>query len=256
MRCDAVSRTAVRGVLVAAALLAATSAIPISTAQEGPLTVTTADGIELSVVLAVPESEAPSLPAVVFIHQGGSSKDEWVRTDLFDDVVRQGWIGLAYDIRGHGESSGEVDFDVFFDDPEQAPRDLRAVIDYLIADERVDADRIAVVGASIGANLACVAAGNTEFPVKTAVAISGKTSAVINLAGGAERLGDLRSVFLIASEFEQDGQRADWALELYGRTAVPRRLEIVGASGGHGVSIFADDTTLQRRILDWLKATL
>ena len=36
----------------------------------------------------------------------------------------------------------------------------------------------------------------------------------------------------------------------------PRQLEIVAGSSGHGVSVFADDPTLQQRVLDWLLRTL
>ena len=225
-------------------------------AQQQAISLQTDDAVEIRAVLAAPAPGGSSRPAVVFIHQGGSSKEEWLDTALFGDVVREGWVALAYDIRGHGESGGEVDFDTFFDDPDEAPRDLRAVLDHLLTLEQVDAERIAVVGASIGSNLACVAAGSAGFPVKTAVAISGKTSAVFNLAGGRDRLTELRSVFHIASELEQSGRRAEWATELYSLTAVPRRLEIVGDASSHGVSIFADDPALQSRILSWLRATL
>jgi len=63
-------------------------------------------------------------------------------------------------------------------------------------------------------------------------------------------------VFLIASELEQDGQRAVWASELYAMTEEPRQLEIVDGSAGHGVAIFDDDPALQQQILDWLLKTL
>jgi len=196
------------------------------------------------------------MAAVIFIHQGGSSREEWTSLEIFEQISEHGMLALAYDVRGHGESSGEADFSTLFDDPLQAPRDLAAAIDWLEKSGRVDMSRIAIVGASIGANLACVAAGSRDFNVKTAVAMSGKVSAVYNLAGGEEKLTDLKSVFLIASELEQDGQRAAWAAELYAMTGEPRQLEIVAGSSGHGVSVFEDDPTLQQRIVDWLLRTL
>jgi dipeptidyl aminopeptidase/acylaminoacyl peptidase len=165
-------------------------------------------------------------------------------------------FALAYDVRGHGASSGEADFSTLFDDPLQAPRDMAAAMDWLEKSGRVDMSRIAIVGASIGANLACVAAGSRDFNVKTAVVMSGKVSAVYNLAGGEEKLTDLKSVFLIASELEQGGQRAVWASELYAMTGEPHQLEIVAGSSGHGVAIFDDDPALQQQVLDWLLRTL
>lgn len=217
---------------------------------------TTDDKVTIAATVSEPREVNGKIAAVIFIHQGGSSREEWTSLEIFGQIVEHGMLALAYDVRGHGESSGEADFSTLFDDPSQAPRDMAAAIDWLEKTDRVDMSRIAIVGASIGANLACVAAGSREFSVKTAVAMSGKVSAVYNLAGGEEKLTDLKSVFLIASELEQGGQRAVWASELYAMTGEPRQLEIVAGSSGHGVSVFEDDPTLQQRILDWLLRTL
>lgn len=216
----------------------------------------TADGINISARVARPHIVDKKIPAVIFIHQGGSSKEEWTSTPLFSQVASHGMLALAYDVRGHGESGGEADFSTLFDDPKQAPLDLEAALAWIEATGVVDMDRVAVVGASIGANLAVVAAGSRQFDVRTAVAISGKTSAVFHLAGGEANLSDLDSVFMIAAEFDQNGQRAAWASELFDRSAKPRRLEIVKGSGGHGVAVFDHDPTLTSRIMEWLRETL
>ncbi len=227
-----------------------------ATADQRRVEFTTNDNVTIVATVAEPRDVSGKSAAVIFIHQGGSSREEWMSLEIFGQVVEHGMFALAYDVRGHGASSGEVDFSTLFDDPLQAPRDLAAAIDWLEKSGRVDMSRIAIVGASIGVNLACVAAGSRDFTVKTAVAMSGKASAVYNLAGGEEKLTDLKSVFLIASELEQDGQRAVWASELYAMTGEPRQLEIVAGSSGHGVSVFEDDPTLQQRIMDWLLRTL
>ena len=57
-----------------------------------------------------------------------------------------------------------------------------AAMQWLAESNTVDMDRVAVVGASIGAKLAVVAAGTDRFDVRTVVAISAKTSAVHKLA--------------------------------------------------------------------------
>lgn len=216
----------------------------------------TADGITIAATVAVPGTGQDKAAAVIFIHQGGSSKSEWSSTSIFKMLAEQGILALAYDIRGHGQSAGKADYSTLFDDPLQAPKDLDAAIEWLRKSGRVDMSRIAVVGASIGANLALVAVGTEHFSVKTAVAISGKVSAAYNLAGGAENLNDLHAVFLIAAELEQGGKRAAWASELYEMAAPPRQLEVVAGSSSHGVSVFDDDPMLQQRILDWLLRTL
>ena len=221
-----------------------------------PISFTTDDGIEISAVIDGIEESANSQPAVVFIHQGGSDKSEWTKTALFKQVVAKGMVALAYDVRGHGQSGGKADFSTLFDDPNQAPKDLQAALAYIRSLPSVDKSRIAIVGASIGSNLAAMATALPEYGVKTAVAISGKAAAVYNLAGTAPDKLAIRSVFHIASEHEQDGLRKSWAEELYAVTANPRRLEIVASSNGHGVSIFADDPSLANRVMEWLLETL
>lgn len=216
----------------------------------------TTDGVELSATTRIDADIHGPVPAVIFIHQGGSSKEEWVSLPIFNAVADAGMCALAFDRRGHGESGGDADFSTLFDDPNQSPRDLEAALEWLERTGQVDMDRVAVVGASIGANLAVVAAGSSRFDVRSAVAISGKTSAALNLAGGDGYLEDLKTVFMISSELEQGGQRALWATEMYEMSAQPRRLEIVPGSRGHGVSVIADDPSLQKRILDWLIETL
>lgn len=216
----------------------------------------TIDGIDISATLSEPRGNHGPLPAVIFIHQGGSNKSEWTRQRVFSDVVNAGMVALAYDVRGHGQSGGRADFTTLFDDPLQAPFDLVAAIRYLIGTGKADEHRIAIVGASIGSNLAVMAAGRPDLPVKTAVAISGKTSAVYNLAGVPKEALSFRSVFHIASAGEQKGLRAKWAKELFDLTGNPRKIEIIENSDGHGVSIFEDDPALADRVMAWLRATL
>jgi dipeptidyl aminopeptidase/acylaminoacyl peptidase len=237
-------------------ILAAVLLIGDAIADERRIEYSTDDNVTIVATVSEPRNVKDSTAAVIFIHQGGSSRKEWTSLEVFRQISEQGMLALAYDVRGHGESSGEADFSTLFDDPLQAPRDLAAAIDWLEQSGQVDMSRIAIVGASIGANLACVAAGSRDFNIRTAVAMSAKVSAVFNLAGGEEKLTGLKSVFLIASELEQDGQRAVWAADLFALTEAPRQLEIVTGSSGHGVSVFADDPTLQERILDWLLRTL
>jgi len=229
---------------------------PVVVAAEQPVSFITDDNISIAAVLSMPVGNGDKSPAVIFIHQGGSDKNEWTRQPLFKAVNREGMIALAYDVRGHGDSGGEADFSTLFDDPKQAPLDLKAAIDYLIATNRVDETRIAIVGASIGSNLAVMAMGKPDYGVKTAVAISGKTSAVYNLAGVRNSELSFASIYHIASADEQNGLRAKWAEELFERTKSPRKIEFVENSNGHGVAIFDDDPGLADRILAWLKETL
>ncbi len=210
----------------------------------------TEDGFNIAASLGVNKTTGAKSSAIIFIHQGGSDRNEW--SDLFEEFLKQNFTVLAYDVRGHGISDKVDDIYALFNDPNQSPNDIKAAIKYLIKNKLADSSRIAIIGASIGANLACV--GVSKFNIKTAVAISGKTSAVKNLNGSTKL--KLHSIFFISSEGDQDGMRAKWAKELYESTEEPRKLEIVKNSSVHGVSIFKDDPSLPGKILQWIRDTL
>jgi len=235
-----------RLVTLTAACLGLFAATGLTAAVE-EISITTQDGVHLAATLSIPDDLTSPAPAVILIHQGGSDRSEW--NDLVPRLVDRGWIALAYDVRGHGASDPVDSIRRLFDDPDLAPRDLDAAVALLEGMEEVDDDRLAVVGASIGGNLACVA--SARGMVSTAVAISVKTSAVEHLAA-TETLA-MRSIFLISSAGDQGGQRATWAQELYDRSAEPRQLLIVDGSSAHGVSIFRDDPGVIDQIVEWLE---
>jgi len=219
-------------------------------AAAADVTLTTDDQVRIRATVTTPADARGRLAAVVLIHQGGSNRHEW--TGMTGKLVERGYLVIAYDIRGHGDSDPVRSIRKLFDDPDLAPRDLSAVLHFLRERADVDPNRIGVVGASIGANLAAMA--SSTMHIKTAVAISGKTAAVYHLAG-TDSLS-MKSVFYIASAGDQHGKRAEWARELYRRTAAPRRLEIVPDSNRHGVHIFEDSPATEEHILQWLGETL
>ncbi|MDN5202099.1 alpha/beta fold hydrolase [Fulvivirgaceae bacterium BMA10] len=212
----------------------------------------TEDGFTIKATLQTPETGS-NLPAVILIHQGGSDRSEW--KSLVKKLGEQQFITLAYDVRGHGSSDKVESISSLFNDPNQAPLDMKAAITFLRNHEKVDPFRIAIVGASIGGNLACVGSGDLAYGIKTAVSMSAKTSAVKNLAGEGKQLS-IKSVFYISSEKEQKGTRAKWSRELYDQTSEPKKITIVEGSRAHGVGIFKDDPKLEDDIINWLKKTL
>ncbi|MHC4958582.1 MAG: alpha/beta hydrolase family protein [Planctomycetota bacterium] len=188
-------------------------------------------------------------PAIILIHQGKSSRAEW--TAFARKCQAKQYITLAYDVRGHGKSDKAKHGTNIFFDPTQTPEDLKAALKFLKANKHVNKDRIAVVGASMGGNLACLAAA--EYGIRTAVSISPKTEAVLSLADKK----DVKpaSVFYVAGELDQSGKRAAWAKELYEKTAEPRRLEVVKGSRGHGVWLLREGE-VEKNIFVWLDAKL
>ncbi|MEO9965761.1 MAG: alpha/beta fold hydrolase [Reichenbachiella sp.] len=213
----------------------------------------TTDDIKISASYGLAKSTIPAA-AIILIHQGGSSREEWFALDLVKDLLDNGFAILAYDVRTHGKSGKDQgNLTDLFGNPNRAPLDLKAALDFLKSDTRVDSTRIGILGASIGANLACVAASSDSYPVKSVVSISAKVTAIESL--GTVKSPTLRNAFHIASAEEQNGLRRGWAEELYANTSGHRAVHI--ADGRlHGSYILRENSPLQREVLAWFKKTL
>ena len=214
----------------------------------------TSDNITISASYQYPGNQQSSYPAIILIHQGGSSKKEWMDLPLTGKLLNEGYAVLAYDIRLHGDSGKDGEFSDLFNNPNRSPIDLLATMGFLTQDKRIDASRIGIIGASIGSNLACVASASDDFDVKSAVSLSAKTSAVQNLSGKKETIVP-RNVFYIASKNEQAGKREFWAKELYDLTKGERKIKIAPGDK-HGSYILRENQDLEDEIIQWFKKTL
>ncbi len=215
----------------------------------------TEDGVKISGSYQSPKDQTKLTPVIILIHQGGSSRAEWLELSLWNKLLDKGYALLAYDIRQHGKSSKDNgDIMDLFNNPERAPLDLLAVIHFLERDKQIDSKRIGIIGASIGANLACVAASMDKYHIKSAVSLSAKISAAQNLSGLQEPIIP-NNVFYIASKKEQNGLRKEWAYELYERTTGTKKIEI--AKGDmHGSLILIEFNHLENSIIEWFEQTL
>ena len=102
---------------------------------------------------------------------------------------------IAVDLRGHGETGGSNDW-------QAAIGDVQTWLDWIESQPSIDPDRIALVGASIGANLALVGCANDAHCV-TAVALSPGTDYFgITTSDAIVTLRD-RSALLVASQTDQ-----------------------------------------------------
>lgn len=219
------------------------------------VTFLTKDTIEISGLFKYPSKiEKTKFPAVILIHQGGSSKQEWIESSILNKLLKNGYAVLAYDIRLHGNSGKDGEFSDLFNNPERAPMDLLAAINFLKQNKNIDSHRIGILGASIGANLACMAAASEKYNIKSAVSISAKTEAAQNLSGKKETIKP-KNVFYIASKNEQNGKRDKWANELYALTNGLKKVEI-GSGNKHGSHILKENKHLESEIIEWFNSTL
>jgi len=125
--------------------------------------VAAADGLEIAGMATLPESGDP-VPAVLLLHMLGSNQQAWLESDLLTMLNDQGYATFTVDMRGHGATGGTNDWNL-------AQTDLQVVWQYLRDLPEVDGQATAVIGASIGANMALRLTANVP-QIDTAVLLS------------------------------------------------------------------------------------
>jgi alpha-beta hydrolase superfamily lysophospholipase len=215
---------------------------PPAWAAGRPVTLVAADGTTLAGMFY--ESFTRPSPAVVLVHMLGRSKDEW--TVVADRLAAVGIAALAIDVRGHGRSGG--------DRSALAPMvgDVRAALDWLATQPGVRSDALGVVGASLGASLAAIAAA--EMPAVRVIAMISPSLDYRGLrldAGIVRKIGS-RPVWMAASTEDPYALRTVKELTEH-RGSVEQQLSGVR---GHGTTLLWADPDLARALVDWLRRTL
>ncbi len=185
----------------------------------------------------------PGMATVILAHGVGASRQEWA--PLTARLAEKGVGTLAIDLRGHGGSvrgpAGTVDFTTF-DSPNAWPKlveDLRASA-FWLKKQGVRDGRIAVGGASIGANLASRVA--VERP---------KTPFLLLLSPADDyrgvRLATRKGLKVLAAASLTDPR----ALDEVGALGTTKLADTVTAARGHGAQMFAEPKVLDA-LVDWI----
>ena len=120
-------------------------------------------GDALAGALFVPTAPAP-FPALVICHGAGEFKENYF--ELCGFLAEKGMATLAIDMHGHGQSEGER----FHVDMRRWVADVRAAVEFLANDSRIDAKRIGAFGLSSGGT-AILEAALVEPRLKALVAL-------------------------------------------------------------------------------------
>jgi pimeloyl-ACP methyl ester carboxylesterase len=228
----------IASLLVLAALVVA----PPSEAAVGqPVQLRTADGVNLAGMLYLADGDAP---AVVLVHMFTRAKEDW--RPFAERLQAAGLTALAIDLRGHGASGG-----VSTPAPAMA-LDVQAAIGFLAGHSGVRG--IAVVGASLGASAAIMAAA--ELPAVRGVAL---VSPVSDYRGvridAALRKYAARPLFLVASTEDPLAARTVRGL-VGGPTPVAAREQRLSLVAAHGTQILDRDPDVATALVDWLRRTV
>jgi dienelactone hydrolase len=184
-------------------------------------------------------------PGVVLVHMLSRNKSDW--RELPDRIRDAGITALTIDLRGHGGSSGSAG------DLPAMIQDVRAAARWLASRANVRPDAIAIVGASLGASLALLAA--TDVPQVRAIGVVSPSLDYRGLRTDTaliKRLGS-RSLWLAASTEDPLALRTlrDFAAESSG----PRE-QFVSSAAAHGTMLLDRDGEAGRSLVDWLRRSL
>lgn len=185
-------------------------------------------------------SESPR-PAVLLLHMLGSNRTIWEQNGLPGILVSNGYNVLALDMRGHGDTGGQQDWD-------KSPDDIQRAWEFLSQQPGVDRERTALIGASIGANEALIAATN-EPTIRTVILLSpGLKYRGVATEPVMPTYGDRPILFVASEDDAYSANSIDQLAKLATGTVVLQLYENVG----HGTAMFAAAPDLPDLIVEWL----
>jgi pimeloyl-ACP methyl ester carboxylesterase len=172
-----------------------------------------------------------------------SERGDW--RELAPQLSALGYATLAIDLRGHGKSGGELAWNRMADD-------VRLALEYLKSCPDIDPGRIALLGASLGANLALNAAADDPTVRGAALLSPGLDYFGVRTRAALESYGD-RPLFIAASEDDEYAARS--SQELAELAAGETRFELY-RSAGHGAGMLQGAPELPEQLLGWFETLL
>ena len=222
---------------------ALTACLAASTAQAAGKAVNfRADDGRTINALAFEPSQRPS-PAVVLVPMLGRPKDDW--NAIGQRLADAGILAVAIDLPGLSDPGDSKVIGGW-------SADVHAAVAYLAARPDVRLGSIGVVGASLGASLAALAAA-ADPAVRALVLVSPSAEyRGVRIDGAMKEYGG-RAALLMASN--QDPYAARTVRDLAKDPPGPRETKFSEAPA-HGTILLARDPEMARALVEWLQATL
>lgn len=212
---------------------------------------TTSDGVQLYGDYY--PAQKPNAPAVLLLHMMPATKDSW--REFAEKLQKEGFQALAIDFRGHGKSTqknGQTINYKDFNDTQQQEKiiDVETAVKFF-TDKNIPLEKISLVGASIGANLAIQYMSEHHEIIAGTALSPGLDYKGIKTEEPVKKLTSAQEIFLAASEGDDD-YSAQTAEKLYKITGADKKLELL-KNAGHGTDMFKTNPELMDEIIEWLK---
>lgn len=232
-----------RAITITILLVACAGLIGPADAQEPepqPVTLDAPDGLTLVGSYYAPTAAGDQdAPAILLLHQAASRKEAWY--PVIAPLLDAGYGVLTVDQRGHGRTGGKAVMPAM-------EQDVQLWLDWLREQPGIDPNRLNLMGASIGANLALRGMAN-DPDVVTAIALSpGLNYMEATTEDAITSIGE-RPVYLVAAQGDEYSAQTvrrlasiaqgDTLLRIYTRNV-------------HGTGLFMIEDDLTPSIVSWL----
>jgi len=201
----------------------------------------TPDGRTINAIVF--ESSSRPAPAVVLIPMLGRPKDDWdvVARRLADANI----LALAIDLPSQSDPGDSKVLSGW-------SADVRAAVSYLSSRQDVRAGSIGVAGASLGANLAAVAAADLQTVRSLALVSPSLDYRGVRIEAAMKQYGG-RPAMLIASSHDPYAART---IRELAKDPPGTRETRFSETAAHGTILLVRDPDLVRALVDWFQATL
>lgn len=228
--------------MVSALLLWSSIALakPVRPAWPVAAVVVAPDGTRLEASIGVP---ARSKRGVLFLHQNGRNREDW--SALAEALLRDGNIVLSFDLRGHGAHRPTPPAELRPEDYQAMQADVTAAVALIRAN---GAERVCIIGAELGANLA-INAGVADPSVVSVVLLSPGADLKGIIAIDAVQRFAPRPLLIVASEDDLAGARA--AAVLDSKAQGPHELRML-EKAGRGVQMLMRSPALEGDLVGWV----
>jgi len=181
-------------------------------------------------------------PVIMLLHMLNSNRAAW--DPLIPDLFAAGYALLNIDMRGHGDSGGTRDWEETINDV------AVGWTGWLAVNEHVGESGLAIIGGSIGANVALISCAQAEI-CRGAIALSPGLDyrGVKPESALVDGLAD-RAALLVAAQNDRSSSTAIRQMFLKAKGDVTARLY---RGRAHGTRLFDSDyDSVSRLILGWL----
>lgn len=210
------------------------------------ITFITEDGVKISGNYFKPEKE--HAPVFLLLHMMPSTKESW--NGFATRLQEKGFAALAIDLRGHGRSTDKngmkLDYKEFKDEEHrESMKDIAAAKEFLKG-KGVDISRMAIAGASIGANLALWQASIDKDVLLLILLSPGLNYRGIQAAQLAPHYSG--PVYILASA--GDTKAIQGSRELSEIFPGDKELKVIQGNS-HGTNMFISEPDLIDKLLEW-----